>query len=128
MTHDGPDLQARIAELEARVGELEALQQLVLRILSTSKPLDSLLEHYGATDSQLKAFYKLLDDLVARARGREQDRPTFAYFQMQLGNIFPSLRQDREFTRLVLDTLKIERAAYRELSTYCASRGWPSFS
>jgi len=128
MTQENSDLLARIDDLESRVRELEALQQLVLRILSTSKPLDSLLEHYGATDTQVQAFYKLLDDLVARARGREQDRPTFAYFQMQLGNIFPSLRHDREFTRLVIDTFKIERAAYRELSTYCAERGWPAFS
>jgi hypothetical protein len=128
MSQDDSDLLARIGDLEARVRELEALQQLVLRILSTTKPLDALLEHYGATDTQSKAFYRLLDDLVTRARGREQDRPTFAYFEMQLGNIFPSLRHDRDFTRLVIDTLKIERAAYRELSTYCAARGWPAFS
>jgi hypothetical protein len=124
MTENGSDLLARIAELEARVSELEALQQLALRILSTTKPLDSVLEQFGATDSQIKAFYKLLDDLVVRARGREQERPTFAYFQMQLGNIFPTLRHDRDFTRLVLDTMKIERAAYRELSAYCAAQGW----
>ena len=71
---------------------------------------------------------ELLDELVNRARGREQDRPTFAYFQMQLENIFPSLRNDREFTRLVIDTLKIERAAYRELSSYCAACGWPAWT
>jgi hypothetical protein len=124
MTETGSDLPARVAELESRVSELEALQQLVLRILSTTKPLDSVLEQYGATDSQAKSFYKLLDELVVRARGREQERPTFAYFQMQLGNIFPTLRQDGEFTRLVLDTLKIERAAYRELSVYCMAQGW----
>ena len=124
MTETGSDLPARVVELESRVSELEALQQLVLRILSTTKPLDSLLEQYGATDSQAKSFYKLLDELVVRARGREQERPTFAYFQMQLGNIFPTLRQDGEFTRLVLDTMKIERAAYRELSVYCMAQGW----
>jgi len=128
MIQDSSDLQARIAELEGRVRELEMLQQLMLRLLSTTKPLETLLEHYGATDTQMKALYKLLDDLVTRARGREQDRPTFAYFQMQLGNIFPSLRNDREFTGLVIDTLKIERAAYRELSAYCAARGWPAFT
>ena len=124
MTETGSDLPARVVELESRVSELEALQQLVLRILSTTKPLDSLLEQYGATDSQAKSFYKLLDELVVRARRREQERPTFAYFQMQLGNIFPTLRQDSEFTRLVLDTMKIERAAYRELSVYCMAQGW----
>ena len=93
-------------------------------LVAVLKPLDSLLEQYGATDSQAKSFYKLLDELVVRARGREQERPTFAYFQMQLGNIFPTLRQDSEFTRLVLDTMKIERAAYRELSVYCMAQGW----
>jgi hypothetical protein len=123
-----PDDSARIADLEARIRELEAVQQLILRILSTTKPLDAVLEQYGATESQARAFYTLLDDLVHRARGREQDRPTFAYFQMQLGNIFPTLRNDRDFTRLVIDTLKIERAAYRELSSYCCSRGWPAWS
>ena len=125
MMETNNDVVARLAELEARIRELEALQQLVLRILSTTKPLESVLEQYGATETQARDLYKLLDDLVIRSRGREQDRPTFAYFQMQLGNIFPSLRHDRDFTHMVIDTLKIERAAYRELSTYCSACGWP---
>jgi hypothetical protein len=124
MAETTPDIAARLGSLEARVRELDAIQQLILRILSTTKPLDSVLEQYGATETQARAFYKLLDELVTRARGREQDRPTLAYFQMQLENIFPSLRNDRDFTRLVIDTLKIERAAYRELSTYCTACGW----
>jgi hypothetical protein len=128
MADTSPDVAARLADLEARTRELEAVQQLILRILSTTKPLDTVLEQYGATETQARAFYKLLDELVNRARGREQDRPTFAYFQMQLENIFPSLRNDREFTRLVIDTLKIERAAYRELSSYCAVSGWPAWT
>ena len=128
MADTSPDVAARLADLEARTREIEAVQQLILRILSTTKPLDSVLEQYGATETQARAFYKLLDELVNRARGRAQDRPTFAYFQMQLENIFPSLRNDREFTRLVIDTLKIERAAYRELSSYCAASGWPAWT
>ena len=128
MADTSPDVAARLADLEARTRELEAVQQLILRILSTTKPLDTVLEQYGATETQARAFYKLLDELVNRARGREQDRPTFAYFQMQLENIFPSLRNDREFTRLVIETLKIERAAYRELSSYCAVSGWPAWT
>ncbi len=128
MADTNPDVAARLADLEARTREIEAVQQLILRILSTTKPLDSVLEQYGATETQARAFYKLLDELVNRARGRAQDRPTFAYFQMQLENIFPSLRNDREFTRLVIDTLKIERAAYRELSSYCAASGWPAWT
>ncbi len=128
MADTNPDVAARLADLEARTREIEAVQQLILRILSTTKPLESVLEQYGATETQARAFYKLLDELVNRARGRAQDRPTFAYFQMQLENIFPSLRNDREFTRLVIDTLKIERAAYRELSSYCAASGWPAWT
>ncbi len=128
MADTSPDVAARLADLEARTREIEAVQQLILRILSTTKPLDSVLEQYGATETQARAFYKLLDELVNRARGRAQDRPTFAYFQMQLENIFPSLRNDREFTRLVIDTLKIERAAYRELWSYCAVSGWPAWT
>src|SRR5213593_975626 len=128
MADTDSDVNARLSDLDARLRELDAVQQLILRILSTTKPLDSILEQYGATETQVRAFYKLLDELVSRARGREQDRPTFAYFEMQLGNIFPSLRHDRDFTRLVIDTLKIERTAYRELSSYCAMRGWPAWT
>jgi hypothetical protein len=128
MPHTDPQVVARLDALEDRIRELEAVQQLILRILSTTRPLDSVLEQYGATDTQARALYKLLDDLVSRVRGREQDRPTFAYFEMQLANIFPSLRQDRTFTRLVIDTLKIERAPYRELSSYCSACGWPAWT
>jgi hypothetical protein len=128
MASGDSDVLARLAELDGRVRELEAVQELLLRILSTTRPLDGVLEQYGATDAQLRAFYKLLDDLVTRSRGREQDRPTFAYFEMQLGHIFPALRNDRDFTRLVIDTLKIDRAAYRELSSYCSACGWPSWT
>jgi acetyl-CoA carboxylase alpha subunit len=130
MTPDHPadpsDLLAKIADLDARVRELEAVQQLTLRLMATTKPLDTVLEQFGATETQENAFYTLLDDLVTRARGREQDRPTFAYFEMQLGQIFPKLRGDREFSRLLVDILKLERPAYRELHAYAAAHGWPT--
>ena len=113
-----------LADLDARVSALEALQQFTLRILSTTKPLDSVLEHYGATQTQERATYALLDDLVTRARGRENERPTFAFFEMKLGEIFPALRKDREFFGLIIDTLKVERAAYRELHTYMTAHDW----
>jgi hypothetical protein len=123
--HDGEsDLQREIAALDARLRELEAVQQLILRILSTTKPLDNLLEQYGANDTQERAFYHLLDDLASRLRAREQDRPTFAYFQMKVQEIFPALRHDREFVRLLIDTLRIERPAYRELGAYAMAQGW----
>jgi hypothetical protein len=114
----------KLSDIDARLREVEALQQLILRILSITKPLDRVLEQYGATQSQEQAFYKLLDDLAVRSKGREQDRPTFGYFRTQLGNVFPALRHDREFLELVIDTLKIERPAYRELYGYMTAQGW----
>ena len=113
-----------LEELDARLREVEALQEMMLRILSTTKPLDNLLEQYGATDTQERATYALLDSLAARTNGRENDRPTFAYFEMQLAEIFPALRKDREFIALVMDTLKVERPAYRALHAYMAAHDW----
>ena len=66
----------------------------------------------------------MLDKLAARAKGREQDRPSFAYCLMKCDEIFPSLRGDREFTTLVVDTLRLERPAYRELHQYAAAHHW----
>lgn len=122
-----PDNVPTLESLDARLREVEALQELILRLLATTKPLDALLEQYGATTTQEQAFYKLLDEMVTRARGREQDAPTFGYFIMQLGHIFPAHRNDREFVNLILDTLKVERPAYRELHDYAVAHGWPSW-
>ena len=113
-----------LADLDARLREVEALQQMTLRILSTTKPLDAVLDHYGATETQERACYALLDDLAARTNGRENDRPTFPYFQMKLGEIFPALRGDREFITIVIDTLKVERSAYRALHAYMTAHAW----
>ena len=44
------DLSARVAALEAKVEELESMQQLLLRLMSTTRPLDGLLDFYGATE------------------------------------------------------------------------------
>lgn len=122
---DISDLRARVSDLDARVREMEALQELMLRIMATTKPLDALLERSGATATQEQAVYKLLDDLVARMDGRPEDRPTFAYFEMKLGSIFPALRRDKEFIALLIDTLKVERSAYRDLHRYMTANGWP---
>ena len=123
---DSDNVSSRLVDLEARVRELEAVQQLILRIMSTTKPLGGVLDQYGATETQEVEFYKLLDDLVVRAKGREQDRPTFAYFQMRIEQIFPALRHDREFMQLVIDTLKVDRIAYREFYAYTAAQHWPT--
>ena len=123
---DSDNASSRLVDLEARVRELEAVQQLILRIMSTTKPLGGVLDQYGATETQEVEFYKLLDDLVVRAKGREQDRPTFAYFQMRIEQIFPALRHDREFMQLVIDTLKVDRIAYREFYAYTVAQHWPT--
>ena len=124
MTEANADVLSRLADLDTRVRALEAVQEVMLRIMSTTKPLDRVLEHYGATETQEQAFYKLLDDLVRRASGPEQDRPTFGYFQLQLDHIFPLLRNDRTFTQLVIDTLKVERPIYRTLHAYAIAQHW----
>lgn len=123
MSDDAPTLES----LDARLREVEAVQALMLRIMSTTKPLDVLLERYGATTTQEQGFYKLLDELVTRSKGRELDEPTFGYFIMQLGQIFPALKNDREFVSLIIDTLQLERPVYRELHAYVSARGWPSW-
>ena len=110
--------------LDARLREVEALQEMMLRILATTKPLTNVLDQYGATETQERAFYALLDDLARRVNGRESDRPTFAYFQMKIAEIFPPLRGDGDFVALLVDTLKLERSAYRELHAYMAAQGW----
>ena len=124
----GGDKDVTLAALDARLSEVEALAELILRILSTTKPLDNVLEQYGATETQERAFHELLDEMATRARGREQDRPTFPYFVMKVEEIFPSLRRDREFVALLIDTLKVERLAYRELHAYMAAHNWPTWT
>ena len=113
-----------LTDLDARLREVEALQEMMLRILATTKPLDKVLEQYGAADTQERACYALLDDLAARMNGHDNQRPTCAYFEMKLGDIFPALRKDREFIGLIIDTLKVERPAYRALHTYMAAHAW----
>jgi hypothetical protein len=114
-----------LADLDARLREVEALQELVLRLLSTLKPLDRVLEQYGATETQTRAFYTLLDDFCARTTRGQQDRPSFSYFEMQMGDLFPALRGNREFLSLLIDTMKVDRPAYRELHAYISAHGWP---
>ena len=43
---------------------------------------------------------------------------------MHVGEIMPTLRGNREFVQLLMDTLKVERPAYRELHEYMTSQGW----
>lgn len=128
MTDVGKDALGQIAALEARVEALEAVQELLLRLLSTTRPLAGVLEHYSATKTQEQAFYRLLDTLAGRTAGAARDRPSFAFFEMQINEIFPHLRGDREFVQLLIDTLRVERPAYRALHQYMVANHWPSWS
>jgi len=118
------DTTPTLADLDARLRAVEALQELTLRLLSITKPLDNVLDHSGATETQKRATYALLDELATRAGGRENDRPTPGYFEMKLTEIYPAMRHDREFRCTIIDTLKVERAAYRALHEYMEANGW----
>ena len=43
---------------------------------------------------------------------------------MHVGEILPALRGNHEFLQLLMDTLKVERPAYRELHEYMTAQGW----
>jgi hypothetical protein len=118
------ELAARVAALESKVEELASMQQLLLRLMSTTRPLDGLLDFYGATESTRQALHQLLDEQLAAVRGPKNRHPTFTYFQMRLGEIFPQQRGDAAFVRSLIDTLRVERPAYRELHAYMAAQGW----
>lgn len=116
---------ARLAAIEAQIEELKSVQELLLRLLSTSRPLSKLLEYYGATDTTEQSLYKLLDELVERIGGPQYREPTFGSFIQRLGEIFPTMRGDREFVQLLIDTLRVERPAYRDLHGYMTAHRWP---
>jgi hypothetical protein len=122
---DVSDLTARVQQLEARVDELVAMQDLLLRLMATTRPLSRMLEQYGATETQEEAVYRLLDRVAERTRGAERDQVSFAYFRRGLGEIFTHHRDDREFVQMLIDTLKVERPAYRELHAYMMAHRWP---
>jgi hypothetical protein len=117
----------RLTELEAHVAQLDMLQQLMLRLLSIMHPLSNVLTQYGATSSQEHELMQYLDQLATRVHSFERTRqPTIEEFQERMGEILPALRRDIEFLRLVMDTLRVERVAYRELHEYMHAQGWPA--
>jgi len=111
-------------DLEARVAHLEMMQDLLFRLMSMTRPLSNVLEQFGATRTQEQELLKFLDELVERSRGPERGRPSRAHFEMHVGEILPALRGNREFLQLLMDTLKVERPAYRELYEYMTAQGW----
>jgi hypothetical protein len=122
------DHDKRLAALEAKVQELDALVNLALRLLSVEKPVASLLERYGATEAEELSVHQLLDDLAKRAGEGGIYPPSFGGFVGELFARFPTVRGNREFVSLLLDTLKLDRPAYRTLHAYVSRQGWPQWS
>ena len=117
----------RLTELEGHVAQLEMLQQLMLRLLSIMHPLSNVLVQYGANSTQEQDLLQYLDELAERVHSLERTKqPTLEEFQERMGEILPALRKDLEFLRLVMDTLRVERVAYRELHDYMHAQGWPA--
>jgi hypothetical protein len=118
----------RIAALEAKVQELDALVNLALRLLAVEKPVSALLERHGATEAESLAVHALLDDVARRAEQGGMYAPSFAGFVNELAQRLPAARGDRQFTALLLDTLKVDRPAYQRLHAYASAHGWPQWS
>src|SRR5262245_22263973 len=101
------------------------IQELLLRLMSIMHPLSNVLVQYGANLTHERELMQYLDELASKVRSLERNRPSFDQFQDRVGEIIPALRDDPEFLRLVIDTLRVERTAYRELYDYMIGQGWP---
>jgi molybdenum cofactor cytidylyltransferase len=122
---DTPDLAIRVARLESQLDELRMMHDLILRILSATRPLAGVLEQFGANETQEQAVYRLLDRLIELVRGPERDRTSFGQFKRGLHEIFGVREDEHDFVQILIDTLRIERPAYRELHTYMVAHRWP---
>jgi hypothetical protein len=60
MTDPSQSTEARLAALETKVHELETLVNVALRLIAVERPVSTLLERYGATDSEGVAVHRLL--------------------------------------------------------------------
>jgi hypothetical protein len=121
MTHDPyttDELAQRMARLESKVQELEALANLALRLIAVDNPVGALLKSYGATEAVTRAVHELLDDVANRAAIGGREAPSYAAFQDRLFERFPSMRGNRQFISLLIETLKVDRPAYQKLYQY----------
>jgi hypothetical protein len=120
-------LASRLSALEGKVQELETMVNLAMRLISLEKPVATLLERYGATEAEEEAIHALLGDLSKRADMGGMYAPSFTAFENELYSRLPAMRNNREFVTILLDTLKLDRAAYRGLHEYAIKNGWPSW-
>src|SRR5262245_18929669 len=119
--------QDRISALEAKVQELDTLVNLALRLLAVEKPVSALLERFGATQAEDLAVHTLLDDVAKRAEQGGMYTPSFGGFRNELDARFPTVRGDRQFVSLLLDSLKLDRPAYQKLHAFATAHGWPEW-
>jgi DNA repair ATPase RecN len=116
----------RLADLEAHIHQLDMIQQLLLRLMSIMHPLSNVLAQYGATSTQEQEIMQYLDQLAERVQSLERNRPSLEQFNTRIAEIMPDLKDDRDFARLIIDTLRVERAAYRDLYDYMIGQVGPS--
>jgi hypothetical protein len=116
---------ARLDQIEGRLNALELMLETVVRLLSATRPLANVLERYEATESQEQALYKLLDSYATRITGHQREHPTFSHWEQCIAEIFPQHRGNREFSQMIIDTLKVERPAYRRIHDYMVRNHWP---
>ena len=55
----------RYDDLEARVAHLEMMQDMLLRLVSISRPLSNMLEQFGATNVKCRPFLVQIEQLQA---------------------------------------------------------------
>jgi hypothetical protein len=115
----------RIAALETKVKELDALVSLALRLIAVKQPVSDVLKRYGATEAEDRAVHALLDDMAKRVDRDPMYAPSFAGFVGGVVERFPAVRDNREFTDLLLDTLKLDRPAYQKLHAHLTAQNWP---
>ena len=118
----------RIAALEAKVQELDALVNLALRLLAVEKPVFALLERYGATETEDLGGPRIARRPGAPRRARQYVCAVVGGFVNELTQRFPAARGDRQFITLLLDTLQVDRPAYRRLHAYASAQGWPQWT
>jgi hypothetical protein len=116
---------ARLTAPEGKVQELEAMVTLALRLLSVEKPVSALLDRYGASESEDLAVHALLGDVARRAEQGGMYSPSFGGFEQELFQRFPSIRGNREFVSMLVDTLKMDRPFYRALHSFTMKAHWP---
>ena len=121
------DVDRRLTALESRIQEVEALANLALRLLAVEKPVSAVLERYGATEAEDLAVHAVLDDVARRAELGGMYAPSFGGFLQELAERYPASRDNRELVSLILETLKVDRPAYRQVYAYASSQGWPQW-